>query len=1133
MTLDPSQRLPRGFLWLNATQFFGALNDNIFRLFIVFSLISLRGPEAASEVTAIAGAVFVMPFLLFVALAGVLADRISKRTITICVKTCEVAVMALGTWALSLDSVWFLYGILFLMATQSAFFGPTKYGIVPELAGRERLSRANSYIQAFTYLAIILGTGMAPFLSKITGEQYENAAIYCVGFAVIGLVTALFIPCTPPAGATAKASVLFVRDIWRTLRFVSKDGYLMLAVVASSYFLLIGAFMQMNIIPYGMEMLGFSQENSAYLFLFAAVGIGTGSLGAGRLSGRNIEFGLVPLGALLLTISVIALTFVAANVTAIAILILLAGFGAGLFIVPLQAFIQFRSPRERLGETLAASGFLSWVGVLVASGLLFLFSEIIGLNAGQGFLVIGLLTLGLTIVTMKVLPDFLLRFIVVAVTRTVYRLRVVGDKHLPVEGPGLIVANHVSWADPLFVLASTQRRVRFIMAREIYQRMKWLQPVLRLAGVVPISAADGRAAIVEALGRARAQLDAGYLVCIFAEGAVTRSGMMREFKSGFRHIIKGSDVPIIPAYVGGAWGSIFSYYHGRLFSRMPTRIPYPVSLLYGEPLPADSSVTRVRGAVQELSCHYFDEEKSCRRPLPVLFAETARRRWRRQQMSDTLGTSLTAGRTLVGALALARKLRSRFGDDEQCVAVLLPATVGGALANIAVAFTGRAVVNLNFTASRDAQVSALQQCGIRHVLSSRAFVEKLGEVDLGVEMIWLEDLRKEIGGLDKLVALLMARYAPLKRLGPFQKFTGDQWATVMFSSGSTGTPKGVILSHHNIISNVEGADLIYRLRPDDVVCGSLPLFHSFGYTCTLWLPLLTGIAVAYHPNPLDAGRIVRLVREKGCTFLVATPTFLAAYLRKAEPEDFRTLRFCIVGAEKLKDKLAAAFQEKFGIFPLEGYGATELSPLVSCNVPDVTIDGVLQVGTHPGSVGHPLPGIAARVVHTETGDVLEIDEAGLLQIKGPNVMLGYIGNEEATRAALQDGWYNTGDIARIDAHGFITITDRLSRFSKIGGEMVPHVAVEEALLRGIGVTEPVVAVTSLPHEKKGERLVVLYTDDAGEPRNLQRVLKESDLPNLWKPAPGDYLAVEAIPMLGSGKLDIQGLRRLAAAGFES
>lgn len=1128
MTLEASQRLPRGFLWLNTAQFFGALNDNIFKLFIIFSLIALRGSEAASEVTATAGAVFVLPFLLFVALAGVLADRISKRTITVAVKVCEVFVMALGTWALSRGSAWMLYGILFLMATQSAFFGPAKYGIVPELAGRARLSRANSYIQAFTYLAIILGTGLAPFLSRVTGEQYAKAAIYCVGFAFIGWVAALFIPPTPAAGATAKASIFFVRDIWRTLRYVARDGYLMLAVVASAYFLLIGAFMQMNIIPYGMEVLNYSQENSAYLFLFAAFGIGAGSLGAGRLSGRNIEFGLVPVGAFVLTISVVGLAFVAANLTAISLLILFAGIGAGLFIVPLQAFIQFRSPRERLGEILAASSFLSWVGVLVASGLLWLFSEGMRLNARQGFLIIGLLTLGLTVVTLKILPDFLLRFIVVAVTRTAYRLRLVGIEHLPVEGPGLIVANHVSWSDALLVLASSQRRVRFIMAREVYQRMKWLQPVLRLAGVIPISAADGRQAIVESLRRAREQLDEGYLVCIFAEGAVTRSGMMREFKSGFRHILKGSEIPLIPAYIGGAWGSIFSYYHGRLFSRMPTRIPYPVTLLYGEPLPPDSSVTRVRGAVQELSCRYFDEEKSFRRPLPVLFAETARRRWRCEQMSDTLGVSLTAGKTLIGALALARRLRRRFSSEDRCVAILLPASVGGALANLAVAFTGRTVVNLNFTTSREAQISALTQCGIRHVVTSRAFLEKVGEIDLGVDMIWMEDLRKELSGFDKARAWLLARYAPLKRLGPFRDFNGDQWATVMFSSGSTGTPKGVVLSHHNIISNVEGADLIYRLRPDDVVCGSLPLFHSFGYTCTLWLPLLTGISVAYHPNPLDAGRIVRLVREKGCTFLVATPTFLAAYLRKAEPDDFRTLRFCIVGAEKLKDKLAVAFQEKFGIYPLEGYGATELAPLVSCNVPDVAIDGVQQIGTHPGSVGHPLPGIAARVVGTETGEVLEVDEAGLLQIKGPNVMLGYIGNEEGTRTVLQEGWYHTGDVARIDAHGFITITDRLSRFSKIGGEMVPHVAVEEALLRGLGVTEPVVAVTSLPHEKKGERLVVLYTEGAGNPKSLHQILKESDLPNLWKPAAGDYVAVESIPMLGSGKLDIQGLRRLAA-----
>lgn len=1128
MSLEPTQRLPRGFHWLNATQFFGALNDNVFKLFIIFSLIRLQGQDAASGVTALAGAVFVLPFLLFAAVAGVLADRVSKRRIVVAVKAAEIVIMVLGTLALAAPAPHFLYSVLFLMAAQSAFFGPAKYGIVPELVGRERLSRANSYLQAFTYLAIILGTGLAPFLSSVTNGRLSYASVYCVVFAGVGLAAALGVPPTPAAGAQSVASLFFVRDIWRTLRGVAKDGYLMLAVLASAYFLLIGAFVQMNIIPYGIQVLGYTQEASAYLFLFAAFGIGAGSLLAGRMSGRNIEFGLVPLGSVLLTACLIVLAAVPPRVTGIAALILLAGVGAGLFIVPLQAFIQFRSPRERLGEVLAASSFLSWVGVLLAAGLLFALSEGLALSACQGFLIIGLLTLVLTGLTLWILPDFALRFIVVLITRTVYRLRVVGAEHLPVEGPALIVANHVSWADAVLVLATSQRRIRFVMAREVYQRMRWLRPVLRLAGVIPISAADGREAILESLQKAREQLDDGYIVCIFAEGAVTRSGMMREFKSGFQRILRGSDHPIVPAYIGGAWGSIFSYYHGRLFSRMPTRIPYPVTLLYGEPLPADSSVARVRGAVQELSCRYFGEAKPYRRPLPVLFAETARRRWGQELISDTLGLSLKAGETLVAALALARGLRRALAEGESCVGILMPASGGGALANLAVAFTGRAAVNLNFTASREALASAVEQCGIRHVLTSKAFLEKLGDIDVPGERICIEDLRGRITRRDKVVAWLLARGAPLAWLGPFRRFDGDQLATVMFSSGSTGTPKGVMLSHHNIISNIEGADLIYRLRPDDVVCGSLPLFHSFGFTCTLWLPLLTGIAVCYHPNPLDAGRIVRLVREKKCTFLVATPTFLSTYLRKATAEDFRTLRFCIVGAEKLKDALADAFEQTFGLRPLEGYGATELSPLVSCNVPDVKIDGVQQVGTRPGSVGHPLPGIAARVVDLETGAVLEGEEAGLLQIKGPNVMLGYLGQPEATRDVVQDGWYRTGDVARLDAHGFITITDRLSRFSKIGGEMVPHMAVEDALLRGLGSSEPVVAVTSLPHEKKGERLVVLHAPAAGDPVRLQQILRESDLPNLWKPAPADYVAVEQIPLLGSGKLDLQACRRLAA-----
>jgi len=322
--------------------------------------------------------------------------------------------------------------------------------------------------------------------------------------------------------------------------------------------------------------------------------------------------------------------------------------------------------------------------------------------------------------------------------------------------------------------------------------------------------------------------------------------------------------------------------------------------------------------------------------------------------------------------------------------------------------------------------------------------------------------------------------------------------------------------------------MVYRFEQGERVCGILPFFHSFGLTCTMWLPMLSGAAVFYVPNPLDARAVGETVRKKACTLLFSTPTFLHGYIRRCEREDFSSLKNMIVGAERLRPALAAEFTEKFGVEVLEGYGATELSPMAALNVPDVQAGGWRQAGKKEGSVGRAIPGMAIKILDIETGRTADTGQAGLLWVKGPNVMKGYLGEPEKTAAAIADGWYNTGDIATVDAEGFITITDRLSRFSKIGGEMVPHTAIERLCMEGPGGGECAVAVTSVPDEKKGERLVVLYVGDDAEGDRLYRIVADSDLPNLYKPKRENFIAVDAIPVLGSGKLDLVRMKKIAA-----
>jgi acyl-[acyl-carrier-protein]-phospholipid O-acyltransferase/long-chain-fatty-acid--[acyl-carrier-protein] ligase len=362
-----------------------------------------------------------------------------------------------------------------------------------------------------------------------------------------------------------------------------------------------------------------------------------------------------------------------------------------------------------------------------------------------------------------------------------------------------------------------------------------------------------------------------------------------------------------------------------------------------------------------------------------------------------------------------------------------------------------------------------------------------------------------------------------------RRASADDVATIIFSSGTTGSPKGVMLTHHNIASNVESYSMVFRPTETDHLCATLPLFHSFGYTCGIWFPALAGIRVSYHVSPLDAGKVAEVVRTRKCTAIFVTPTFLMAYLRKAQREDFATLRVVVAGAEKLKPRLADAFEERFGIRPLEGYGATELSPVAALSLPNQEVDGVYQTGHKEGAVGQPVPGVAARIVDPDTGAPVAAGHDGLLLIKGPNVMKGYLNRPDLTAEAVVDGWYRTGDMAQMDEEGFITITDRLARFSKIGGEMVPHLAVEDVYLKALNTAEHLVAVTSVACDKRGERLVVLHTAAAGDPARLHEFMQASELPNLWKPGRDAYVQVDAIPVTGTGKLDVKGLRAAALA----
>ncbi|MBI4243600.1 MAG: AMP-binding protein, partial [Planctomycetes bacterium] len=502
----------------------------------------------------------------------------------------------------------------------------------------------------------------------------------------------------------------------------------------------------------------------------------------------------------------------------------------------------------------------------------------------------------------------------------------------------------------------------------------------------------------------------------------------------------------------------------------------------------------------------------------------------RTAMTDSTGKKISFFTLLVNSILLSKLLKSRCKKEEM-IGMILPPSIAGAICNISVQLAGKVPVNLNWTTSEQALKSSISKCNLKTILTSKAVIKRLPfelrTANLELKIEFVDDLVKQIDVLSyaswSFAALLLLTGMLSKLLKSANSL--DDPATIIFSSGTTGDPKGVILTNANIISNVLGISEVFTINKDDRILGGLPFFHSFGFTATIWLPLIKGLSVSYHHNPLDAKGVSKAVQKSGSTILAATPTFLQLYMKKCETADFKTLRHVIVGAEKLNPQLAKEFEGKFGIVPREGYGCTELSPVVSINTPDVIDKGIKQIGTRLGTIGRPLPGVAVKVVDPSTFEELGPNTDGMLLVRGANVMRGYLGEPGLTAEVLKEGWYITGDIARVDEDGFITITDRISRFSKIGGEMVPHIKIEEAIQEICKDTEKSVVVTGVPDQQKGERLVVLHTKDFN-PSEVIEELRRRGLPPLWIPKPESFRKISEIPLLGTGKVDLQVARQL-------
>ena len=725
------------------------------------------------------------------------------------------------------------------------------------------------------------------------------------------------------------------------------------------------------------------------------------------------------------------------------------------------------------------------------------------------------------------------RNLVKLLIRSFYRIRVEGLEHLPKSGGALIVCNHVSYMDAVILSVISPRPIRFLSHSSL-QKVPFLGTILRLAQVIPVASGQSK----EAIRKASEALKAGELVGIFPEGHLTRDGSIDGFKKGFSMIASFGQAPVIPVCLDGLWGSIFSYYGNRFFWKIPHKIPYEVGIYFGAAMSVETAtVEATRTKVLDLGESAFQDRPVLQRHLGSVLLQSLSKRLNTEVIVDCTAArrSMKGGMLLALSLAFARRLSVEHPGSR--VGIVLPPGLGATIANLGCVLADKVPVNLNFTLGPDAIAACIRKAELTTIITAEKAKAMINEKMPNFP--WTEgimDVADVLSGLSKpqifanLAKLFLFPSNLLPAVFGIPREGDRREAALLFSSGSDGDPKGVVLSHRNIIANAMQVRDCGALVEGNSLLANLPIFHSFGFTVSIWCALISGIKAVTLPSPLEFQRTAKIIEQEKVGIMLGTPTFFRPYLNRVEAAKLQSLRIVIAGAEKTPEGFREAWEEKFtNCKYLEGYGLTETAPVVAVNVPDVVDSNrkVLQQGSRPGSVGRLLNGISARIQNPDTGEYVSFSETGLLLLKGPNIFPGYLKDEAKSAAAFHEGWFVTGDLARIDEDGFLFIEGRLSRFSKIGGEMVPHGTVETLISKALGVDKsdtPQLVISSKPDPNKGEALVVVTILDISA-NDLRERLKDVNLPNLW--VPKIVKRVEQIPLLASGKYDLKRLKQIA------
>jgi acyl-[acyl-carrier-protein]-phospholipid O-acyltransferase / long-chain-fatty-acid--[acyl-carrier-protein] ligase len=1121
----------RRFAPLFWCQFFSAFNDNFLKNALLFLILwgttgAGGAGQSGSALVTLAGAFFIAPFFLLSALGGELADRLDKALLAQRLKLAEMAASALAVLGFLMASVPILFAALFVFGTISALFGPVKYGILPDHLPRDRLTAANALVEFATFLAILGGTVAGGLAVAIPGGRVV-LAVTVVVFAVLSWLAARLIPPTGEAAPELRVRRNIFASTWGLARDLRQDSRIWRASLATSWFWMVGA-IALALLPAMVRNVLGGETGTATIALVAfSVGIGVGSGLAAWLAGGRIVLLPAVIGMALMGVFLIDLWWVTHGLpirTGILhlfpahlghVLVDLVGLSAagGLLVVPTFAAVQAWAGPERRARVVGGVNVIS-AAAMAAGALVVALAQKLG--AGEPVLLgaMGLGSLTASGVMLARLPTEPTRDLLWMLLRLLYRIEVTGAENIAKAGPRSLVAlNHVSWLDAGVALALVETSPVFAIDAEVARKW-WVRPLLRLGQALPLDPA--RPFATRVLIHAVA---AGSPVVIFPEGRITVTGSLMKVYDGAAMVADKSDAMIVPVRIDGLEKSLFS----RLAPEQVRRRLFPrlrVTVLPPQPLVIDSDLRgrprRVAGgaALYRILSELVFATSPTDRTLFQAVAAAAREHGRKRvAVQDPTSGTMSYGRLLTGAAVLGRAL-APLAPEGEAVGVLMPNANATAALIIGLVSAGRVPAMLNFTAGPANILAACRAARIGTIVTSRAFVEK-GQLDRVVaaieagadevhpKLLYLEDLRKSLGTVAKLRGLLQGGRPLVRRLP-------DDPAVILFTSGSEGMPKGVVLSHRNILANIAQAAARIDFGRGDRLFNVLPVFHSFGLSCGLMLPLAYGVPVYLYPSPLHYRLIPELVYGCNATIMFGTDTFLAGYARTANPYDFRSLRYVVAGAEPVRPVTRAVYLEKFGLRLLEGYGVTETSPVLALNTP---------MFNRFGTVGQLLPGIEARLA-----PVPGIENAGRLQVRGPNVMLGYLRFETpGVIEPPQDGWYDTGDIVSIDSDGYVTIRGRARRFAKIGGEMISLAAVE--ILAGELWPEAIVAVAAIPDAKKGERLI-LFTNHEGATRGeLTAHARAHGATELMVPA--EVRVVEAVPLLGSGKVDGPAVQRLA------